>query len=309
MADGSRVPASASAFPDPPSPAGRELHVRLDRPVDVHFNFEQRQSKVGAGASVLAHALLVVLAIIIVRYAPEPQAADIPPPMNLDRLIWLAQPGPGGGGGGGGNQTPEPPRKAEAPGKEKVTVPVQKPPDPEPKPIRKEEPPPIEQDFNIPAKALASSEQQLAGTIDSASLAATVESQGEGRGGGAGTGTGTGVGSGQGSGLGEGSGGGTGGDVYRPGAGITLPRVVREVKPQYTAEAMRAKVQGVVWLECVVLPDGTVGNVKVIKPLDPVFGLDQEAIKAARQWRFMPGMRQGQPVPVLVTIELTFTLR
>jgi protein TonB len=94
-----------------------------------------------------------------------------------------------------------------------------------------------------------------------------------------------------------------------PGNGVTSPTVIREVKPQYTAEAMRAKVQGTVWLQCVVLPDGTVGNVQVTKSLDSTFGLDQEAIKAAKQWRFRPGSRMGEPVPVLVTIELTFTLR
>jgi TonB family protein len=57
------------------------------------------------------------------------------------------------------------------------------------------------------------------------------------------------------------------------------------------------------------MPDGTVGDVKVTRSLDSVFGLDQEAIKAARQWRFRPGMRMGEPVPVIITIELTFTLR
>ena len=111
------------------------------------------------------------------------------------------------------------------------------------------------------------------------------------------------------SGLGPGSGGGTGGGAFRPGAGITLPRVLREVKPQYTADAMRAKVQGTVLLECIVQEDGSVGPVKVVRSLDPIFGLDQEAIKAARNWRFTPGMRQGQPVPVIITIELSFTLR
>jgi TonB family protein len=48
---------------------------------------------------------------------------------------------------------------------------------------------------------------------------------------------------------------------------------------------------------------------KVTRSLDQTFGLDQEALKAARQWRFVPGTRFGQPVSVLVTIELTFTLR
>ena len=90
---------------------------------------------------------------------------------------------------------------------------------------------------------------------------------------------------------------------------VTAPRVVKEVKPAYTAEAMRAKVQGVVWLRCIVLPDGTVGRVEVARSLDSTFGLDHEAVKAARQWRFMPGTRLGEPVSVRVTIELTFTLR
>jgi protein TonB len=97
--------------------------------------------------------------------------------------------------------------------------------------------------------------------------------------------------------------------VYRPGSGVTVPRVLREVKPQYTSDAMRAKVQGTVLLQCVVKPDGSVGDVQVVRSLDSAFGLDQEAIKAARQWRFAPGTRLGEPVPVLVTIELTFTLR
>jgi len=88
-----------------------------------------------------------------------------------------------------------------------------------------------------------------------------------------------------------------------------MPELLREVKPDYTADAMRAKMQGVVLLECVVRPDGTVGDLRIVKSLDKTFGLDEQAIKAAKQWRFSPGRRLGEPVPVLVTIELTFTLR
>ena len=87
------------------------------------------------------------------------------------------------------------------------------------------------------------------------------------------------------------------------------PQLVRQVRPAYTAEAMRAKVQGVVVVQCVVMQDGTVGEAHVTKSLDSVFGLDQEAIKAARQWKFIPGRRFGQPVNVQISIELTFTLR
>jgi TonB family protein len=97
------------------------------------------------------------------------------------------------------------------------------------------------------------------------------------------------------------------GPVYKPGDGVSAPVVVKEIKPQYTPAAMRARVQGTVTLECVVQPDGTVGDARVTTSLDP--GLDAEAIKAARQWRFKPGTKDGKPVPVAVALELTFTLR
>jgi len=106
-------------------------------------------------------------------------------------------------------------------------------------------------------------------------------------------------------GLGSGS---VGGEVYRPGNGVVLPRVVREVRPNYTSDAMRAKIDGVVVLELVVLPDGTPDRIKVVRSLDQQFGLDNEAVKAASGWRFTPGTRNGVPVPVLITIEMTFTL-
>ena len=160
--------------------------------------------------------------------------------------------------------------------------------------------------MKIPAETAAAAPVIAPGALESTQA---TNSQGKGEEGGGGSGRGTGIGPGTGSGLGPGSGGGTGGGTYRPGNGVTTPQVVREVKPAYTADAMRAKVQGTVWLECVVMPDGTVGRVEVVRSLDSTFGLDQEAIKAAKQWRFRPGMRFGEPVPVQVIIELAFTLR
>jgi TonB family protein len=100
---------------------------------------------------------------------------------------------------------------------------------------------------------------------------------------------------------------GTGaGGPYRPGPGVTTPRVVHEVKPRYTVDAMTARLQGSVLLECVVAADGSVSDARVVRTLDP--GLDTEAVTAARQWRFEPGTKDGTPVPVLVRLELTFTL-
>jgi protein TonB len=201
----------------------------------------------------------------------------------------------------------EPPKQAELPGKDKITVPVEKPRPIEPPKEAKVEPNPVEQ-LNIPAKILAAGAESLPGAID-APPGPPTPSLGSGTGGGAGTGTGSGIGSGSGSGLGPGSGGGTGGGIYQPGNGVTLPRILREVKPAYTSDAMRAKVQGTVLLQCVVRPDGSVSDIQVIRSLDSVFGLDEEAKKAARQWRFAPGTRMGQAVPVQITIELMFTLR
>lgn len=279
------------------------LHLS-DRPVELRFGFEQRQSSLGLGASMGAHLAFIAIILLAIRFAPAPIAAALIPDNPIKSIVWLDVPGPGGGGGGGGNKKPEPPKQAELPGKEKITVPVKEAPKPIPDPPKPETPP---EQLTIPAKTMASAETELPGVITPS--APTTESQGAGSGGGAGTGTGTGIGSGQGSGLGAGFGGGTGGGAFRPGAGITLPSVIREVKPAYTADAMRAKVQGAVWLECIVMPDGSVGDVRVTRSLDPIFGLDQEAIKAAKMWRFKPGMRQGEPVPVIITIELTFTLR
>jgi TonB family protein len=90
--------------------------------------------------------------------------------------------------------------------------------------------------------------------------------------------------------------------------GVTNPRVLRRVGPRYTAEAMAAKIEGTVIVECVVHPNGTVDAVRVVKSLDPVYGLDDEAVRAAKQWRFEPGKRDGGAVPVLISIELTFRL-
>lgn len=286
------------------------VQVEGQHPADVPFLFEQqpKRSWLALGVSLAYHVGMIVLTLVMIRFGTHKVAAQpFLPDASNTQMVWLAEPGPGGGGGGGGNQMKEPPRKAELPGKDKLTVPAVKPPKLDPPKQAKVEPNPVEQ-LNIPAKSLAAAQDSLPGAIEAPPGPPTA-SLGSGTGGGAGTGSGVGIGSGRGSGLGPGEGGGTGGGFYRPGNGVTLPQIVREVKPQYTSDAMRAKVQGTVLVECVVQTDGSVSDVHVVRSLDPTFGLDQEAIKAARQWRFRPGMRMGEPVPVLVTIELTFTLR
>jgi len=97
--------------------------------------------------------------------------------------------------------------------------------------------------------------------------------------------------------------------VYTPGDGITLPVVVKRVKPNYTTEAMQQRIEGTVTLDTVVKSDGSVGDVSVAQSLDSVYGLDNEAVKAVKQFEFKPGMKDGKPVAVRVKIAVTFTLK
>ena len=87
----------------------------------------------------------------------------------------------------------------------------------------------------------------------------------------------------------------------------TAPILINDVKPSYMAEAMRNKQQGRVGLVLTVKPDGSVGKVRVTQRLSRE--LDAAAVKAARQWRFKPGTKNGKPVPVDTEAEMTFTLR
>ena len=84
--------------------------------------------------------------------------------------------------------------------------------------------------------------------------------------------------------------------------------MIKEVKPKYTAEAVRNKIQGTVVLEAVVSGDGCASQIRVVTSLDRG-GLDEEAIAAVAQWRFEPGRLAGVPVDVRVLIMLDFTIR
>ena len=97
--------------------------------------------------------------------------------------------------------------------------------------------------------------------------------------------------------------------VYEKSDGIQMPTLEYEVKPRYTPEAMQAHIQGSIWLAVVVLETGNVGDVTITQSLDKQYGLDDEAVKTVKQWRFKPGMKDGKPVAVQVEIEMTFTLK
>ena len=97
--------------------------------------------------------------------------------------------------------------------------------------------------------------------------------------------------------------------VYDLGAGITAPVPIVTPHPLYTASAMRAKIQGTVRVRCVVRPDGVCADVSVIRSLDRAYGLDEEAVRAIRDWRFRPALRAGTPVATRIDFEMRFALR
>ena len=245
----------------------------------------------------VVHVLAVAALLLAVRMIPDRvYSAVLPERMPVD-LVYLPLEGPGGGGGGG-DRSPEPPPPAELKGPDQASVPAVVQPEPvtaEPEKL----PDFVEPQLSLPLEALAGASDVRLGDLLGAAPGST----------GRGPGDGVGVGPGKGPGLGPGDDGGIGGGPLQPGNGVLPPREKRRVDPQYTAEAMRAKIQGVVLVAAVVQRDGRVGDVRVVRSLDQSFGLDMKAIEAARKWEFYPGTRFGEPVPVLVHIELTFNLR
>jgi TonB family protein len=276
-----------------------------------------RQAALPLLVSTSLHGAAALLAIVLASlglvnaHEPTELITETREPL---RLVFLAQPGPGGGGGGGGLRMPTPPPKAERKGQRKLSSPLPartlpppvrpapKPVEPPPTPLEAKKLPPV----MAPVVTAPADDRDREGVMEEAP-ADLPDSQGGGRGAGTGSGQGTGVGEGQGPGLGKGEGGGTGGGPYRPGSGVEPPRLIREVRADYTDEARRAGVTGEVLLEIVVRHDGTVGDVRVVRGLGS--GLDQRAAQAVRQWRFAPARLKGAPVDVVVEVAVEFRLR
>jgi protein TonB len=269
-------------------------------------------------ASTTLHLTLVVIAALIATTSPpgsdarRAEAITDQQRPDVRHLVFLAPelPRPGRGGGGGGNQRPDPIRRAQGAGADTITLRVRKEPLPT-VPATTVSAPAVEDVPSLPsivldAKPLASGLFDQTGLPTGGVMSGT--STGPGSGGGVGTGSGTGMGSGRGPGFGPGSGGGTGGGSYRAGGAVSAPRVIREVKPNYTREALLKRIQGTVVLEVVVTADGCASQIRIVRSLD-AGGLDEEAVAAVAQWRFEPGRLRAAPVDVLARIELDFVIR
>ena len=92
--------------------------------------------------------------------------------------------------------------------------------------------------------------------------------------------------------------------VYRVGGDVSAPKLTHGPDPQYSEEARHAGYQGTVVLWLVVDATGLPQNIRVQRALG--MGLDEEAVKAVKRWRFKPAMRDGKPVPVMINVEVNF---
>jgi protein TonB len=247
--------------------ARREAATTAESPASTLSSLSSHREERGLSAVVSSLVHGALLALLIWSTSG---AVDMAAKAPRDRLVFLAGPGPGGGGGGGGRAPRTPVSRIQRPQPQ-----ASQSFEPEPQPL--------------PSRALISPVALVAG--DNKPLSPEPD------------GSGPGVGPG----VDDGTGGGAGGGPYRPGSGVEPPRLLREVKAQYTEDARTRGVTGDVILEIVIRSDGSVGDVKVLRGLG--FGLDERAVTAVRSWKFSPAKRLGTAVDVIVEVEVEFSLR
>jgi TonB family protein len=93
---------------------------------------------------------------------------------------------------------------------------------------------------------------------------------------------------------------------FEPQRGIVAPKVVKHVEPHYPGRAHDAHVSGIATVDAQIDATGRVKVVRIVR--DPGFGLGGAAADAVRQWQFEPATKDGQPVAVLFTLQVSFRI-
>jgi len=283
---------------------GRRLHL-LPKSMEVPDIWQDFKQEPGSWLnSLLVHVVALTALLLpyyIIRWLHPAKPADNT--VAIDISPYLPQLPPSthkaGGGGGGGDRSPTPASKGAIPkfAKEQFTPPVAKILNPMPKL-------PMTPTLVGPPE-LKLPQMQLAQMGDPMGVNGPA-SNGPGAYGGIGSGSGGGIGSGNGRGLGPGEGGGTGGGVYDVGGNVTAPVPIYEPDPPYSEEARKAKYSGTVVVVIIVDASGNVVDAQVLRPAG--LGLDQKAVDTVRTWKFKPATKNGVPVKVRVSVEVTFRL-
>jgi protein TonB len=93
--------------------------------------------------------------------------------------------------------------------------------------------------------------------------------------------------------------------IIRVGGNVAQANRVSAVTPVYPAEAKQSRIQGTVKLEITIDKEGHVANMSVVSgPAELV----RSAIDAVRQWVYKPTLLNGEPVSVLTTVDINYTL-
>ncbi len=273
-------------------------------PVPVPDRMEVRTNRWAVGTSTIlnggALALLILMGLgKVITSGPIPAHGRPVKLADFGLFVPRAQNG-GGGGGGGANKLIDPitgrnPRFEKSP-----LAPPQVPVLQDPKLA-------IQAAIAVPLDIKLPDHPELPNIGVHQSANVTLDSQGQGSEAGIGAGTRGGVGPGNGIGYGPGSDQGIGGGPYIPGiGGVTLPVPIVSPEAEFSDEARRAKYQGVCAISIVVDAQGYPRNLRVVRSLG--MGLDEKALEAVRKYRFKPALKNGKPVPAMMTIEVNFRL-
>ena len=258
-------------------------------PVAVIDPMAVKRDPKSTAVAVVLHIVVIGLLLFIaakttINFAAPKQATivalDAPPP-PAPRELKMA-------GGGGGQKGPAPVSKGSPPKFSPVQITPPKTPIIQPKLA-------VEPTIDVDPKLKMQSNLPNIGMVNAPNVGVSM-----------GNGTGNGLGPGNGNGMGPGSGGNTGGGVRQVGGGVSAPSLVYKVEAEFSEEARKAKMSGVVTVGFVVDEKGNVTRARVIRGLG--MGLDEKAIEAVRQYRFKPAMENGKPVKVEVNVEVNFQI-
>jgi periplasmic protein TonB len=290
-----------------PPIASRSSPRASRRPNEVWGQFNNYRAN-GVTVSAIVHVVVIGLIVtsaafshqIVKRVTPREIVTLIAPSPDSYTLPASPKVVSGGGGGGAHDVLPAPKGRLPKPAMEQITPPAIV--------VRNEKPHLMAEPTVVipPQVHLAENGMPNLGVPARAVIPTAPPSNGAGSGGGIGSGSRVGVGEGKGPGVGSGSGGGIGGGVFRVGGGISAPQVISSPDPDYTDEARNAKTQGTCILGLIVDTEGHPRDIRIVRGLDS--GLDAKAIEAVRQWRFEPAMKDGKPVNVLISVEVSFRL-
>jgi periplasmic protein TonB len=266
--------------------------VLESKPIAVVDRMAMKQDPRATAASFVVYALLILLIWwVIYKKVISPPLSKAATLMELTPPPPMAPPKADLMGGGGGQKGPTPVTKGQLPKfADQQITPPKAPPMEEPK-IRMPDPTiEVQKDLKM-----ANNTMPNLGMPTSPLLGTSM-----------GNGNGTGIGSGSGTGLGPGSGGNYGGGPRHIGGGVSAPVVIKQVEPEFSEEARKAKTAGNVLVNLWVDEQGNPQHVRVLRGVG--MGLDEKAIEAVKQYKFKPAMEGGKPVLVELNIEVNFQI-